>query len=202
MKTHWFLPETPDVLGTLTRQASVTIAGMQAFGLWAGGDAGQAAVVRQAEHDADAVRRELAQQLRDAFTTPIDQEDLFTLSERLDAVINTAKNVVRDAEALAVEPNVVTAGIAEEAVVGVGHLADAFASLRSAPDAATVAAAKATKVGRHIEKRYSNALVDIAALSDLRAAWLLNEHYRHCLQIGERIELVADRVWYAVVKEE
>lgn len=201
MSKHWFLPETPDVLATLHEQMLVTICGMEAFAAWAHGDPSQSAVLRQSEHDADEVRRRLAQELRNAFTTPVDQEDLFTLSERLDTVINTAKNVVREADLLSVAPSPITAKLADEAVTGVRHLAVAFDALLTDPEVATARADAATKTGRHIEKLYSKAIREISDMEDFRQALLLREHYQHCLAVGEHIELVADRVWYSVVKE-
>lgn len=202
MKKHWFLPETPDVLATLSRQADVTVTGMTAFAAWARGDAEQATLVRGAEHDADKVRRELAQQLRVAFTTPVDQEDLFTLSERLDAVLNMAKNLVRDADLIGLPPSATTAAMADEALAGVEHLRDALAAIPEDPTAATDHADKATKRGRHMEKLYSQALRELAGSDDLRAAFGLRDHLQDCLRVGERIELVADRIWYTVVKEQ
>lgn len=202
MKRHWFLPETPDVLGTLRRQAEVTTAGMTSFLQWAQGEPGAGDEVRMAEHAADRVRRELAQQLRIAFTTPVDAEDLFTLSERLDAVLNMAKNVVRDAELLGLSPTDTTAAMAAEACDGVGHLGAALAALTDDATAATEAADAATKNGRHMEKLYAQAMRDVAEMSDAHAALLLRDHLADCLRVGERIELVADRIWYAVVKEQ
>jgi uncharacterized protein len=35
---RWFLPETPDLLGMLERQLSVTVQGLDAFAAWAAGD--------------------------------------------------------------------------------------------------------------------------------------------------------------------
>lgn len=202
MNRHWFLPQTPDVLGTLNQQAAVTVEGMAAFAAWANGDADQATVLRDAEHAADKVRRELAQQLRVAFTTPVDAEDLFTLSERLDAVLNMAKNVVRDAGLMAIVPGEPTAAMASEALAGVRHLATAFAALPKDPNTATTEADAATKTARHIEKRYVRAIREIGNGSDLHSALLQREHFHDCMKVGERIEMVADRVWYAVVKEQ
>lgn len=105
MRSHWFLPETPDVLATLGAQADVTVRGLTAFGAWAGGARDQQAVVRESEHEADRLRRTLQSQLRRAFSTPMDQEDLYSLSELLDAALNSAKNIVREAEVLAIDPD-------------------------------------------------------------------------------------------------
>ncbi len=201
MKRRWFLPETPDVLGTLHEQAAVTRQGLSIFVAWSRGDLTQAAALRQAEHDADDVRRRLAQQLRSAFTTPVDQEDLFTLSERLDIVINMAKNVVREAELFGVTPTPITAQLADEALAGVENLARAFDVLLDDPDQATALADAATKCGRHMEKLYAQGIKEVAVMPEFREALPLREHYQRCLRIGESIELVADRIWYAVVKE-
>ena len=202
MKRHWFLPETPDVLGTLRRQAEVTQSGMASFGRWAHGEAAAGAAVHAAEHAADQVRRELAQQLRVAFTTPVDAEDLFTLSERLDAVLNMAKNVVRDADLLGLSPTATTAAMADEALAGVEHLGVALTALPADATAATRAADAATKNGRHMEKIYARAMREVAEMPDAHAALLARDHLADCLRLGERIELVADRIWYAVVKEQ
>ena len=202
MRRHWFLPKTPDVLSTLQRQTAITVEGITAYVAWAEGEPEQGNAVRQAEHAADAVRRELAQQLRIAFTTPVDAEDLFTLSERLDAVLNKAKNVVRDAELMDVIPGEATSWMAHEALYGVRHLANALAAVPKDPQTATDEADAAVKNVRHIEKRYARAIRELSDGDDLHGVLLQREHLEDCLQVGERIERVADRVWYAVVKEQ
>lgn len=202
MRHHWFLPSTPDVLATLNRQVDVTVEGMGHYVRWAHGDAAAADQLRAAEHAADEVRRELAQQLQVAFTTPVDQEDLFTLSERLDAVLNMAKNVARDADLMGQRPTPTTAAMADEAAAGVGHLQVALRALSHDSQAATDAADAATKSGRHMEKRYAGAMRELAHSEDFGTALREREHLQDCLRVGERIELVADRIWYTVVKEQ
>ena len=62
--SEWFLPEEPDVLGLLHRQATVTLEGMEAFATWSKTGADDAAqAVRDAERTADDVRRELLRAL-------------------------------------------------------------------------------------------------------------------------------------------
>lgn len=199
---HWFLPETPDVLATLSRQADITCDGFAAFVRWAhsSGDGEAAVAIFAAEESADEVRRSLAQQLRTAFTTPIDQEDLFTLSERLDAVLNMAKNVVRDADLLGMAPDATTAAMADAAREGVIELATALRAMPKNPTGATEHADAATRCGRTMEGLYSEALREVVHQSDPHAALIRHEHLQDCLKVGERIELVADRIWYSVVK--
>ena len=122
MRMHWFLPETPDVLGTLRVQAEVTVRGLTAFAAWARGAARTGPVVRAIEHEANGIRRTLQAQLRQAFSTPIDQEDLYSLSELLDGVLNAAKNIVREVEVLAINPDERAAELADELVEGMTHV--------------------------------------------------------------------------------
>jgi hypothetical protein len=129
VKRSWFLPESPDVLGMLRRQAAVTGEGMAALVAWAGGEPGAAQRVRDCEHQADDAKWELRQALTVALTTPIDAENLYVMSERLDAVLNGAKDAVREAEVMAVGPDEAVAAMAALLADGVGHLATAFERL-------------------------------------------------------------------------
>ena len=201
MRSHWFLPETPDVLATLAAQADTTLAGMTAFAAWAGGDAAREADVRTAEHEADRLRRQLQVQLRQAFSTPIDQEDLYSLSELLDTVMNAAKNVVREADVLALAPDAAVAAMADCLLSGVGHLRISFDHLAGDGDHATGEADAALAAERRMEKVYRQAMRDLLAAPDLREVVARRELYRRVLEAGEHMAGVAERVWYAVVKE-
>ena len=55
---------------------------------------------REYEHHADDKKRQLWRELRDAFSPPIDAEDLFSLSSDLDEVLNAGKNLVRELEVM------------------------------------------------------------------------------------------------------
>lgn len=201
MRRHWFLPHSPDVMGTLVAQADVTVTGAVAFAAWADGDLAQEAQVSASEHQAGRLRRELSVQLREAFSTPVDQEDLFTLSERLDAVLNAVTNVVREADGNAIEPDAAIASMAAETRTGVQHLRSAIAHLATESDVATSEADAAVSSARRMEQTYREAMRGLLAVDDLREVVTRRDFYRRTLEVGERLTRVADRVWYAVVKE-
>ncbi|HWK26265.1 MAG TPA: DUF47 family protein [Solirubrobacter sp.] len=197
--SRWFLPETPDVLGQLRRQLAITIAGMDAFTAWAGGDAGASAAVREHEHAADAVRRELHHTLRAAFVTPLEPEDLFALSRGIDRILNQAKDAVRESEVMECPPDAALAAMA-------ALLADAVRALDAAvavlPSGDTVARADAaTKSARRIERVYRSAMGELLALDDLRAVIARRELYRRAARIADTVDDVAERILYATVKE-
>jgi uncharacterized protein Yka (UPF0111/DUF47 family) len=206
MKRSWFLPETPDVLGMLQRQAGVTCEGMQALVAWANGEPGAAKRVQEVEHRADDTKRELRQALTIAFTTPIDAEDLYVMSERLDAVLNGAKDMVREAEVMAIAPDQAGAAMAALLAKGVGDLAVAFRRLspgrrRKGEAGATDAADAAVKSQRQLERVYRQAASSLLKVEDLREVMGRRELYRRFSRISETLIEAADRVWYATVKE-
>jgi uncharacterized protein Yka (UPF0111/DUF47 family) len=201
----WFLPESPDVLGMLRRQAAVTIEGMEALVAWASGDPDAAAQIGEKEHGADDVKRELRVALRNAFITPIGAEDIYVLSERLDSVMNGAKDAVREAEVMVLEPDQAMVAMAVLVAEGVRHLADAFERLATRPGdngaAATAAADEAIRSERQLERVYRKAMSALVEERDLREVMGRRELYRRLSRISEDVAEVAERVWYASVKE-
>jgi len=198
---RWFLPETPDVLGMLCAQADVTAEGTTAFAEWGGGEEARGQDVRDAEHRADACKRELTAALREAFTTPLQPEDIFELSRNLDEVINGAKDTVRGAEALAMAPNAELAEMCGLVAEGVDNLRTAFYAFGNDAAAADVAAAAAIKTQRRLQRVYRAAMSDLAHTDDRVEIVGRLELYRLLTRISDSILLVADRVGYANVKE-
>ena len=197
-KGRWFLPENVDLLAMLRTQAAVTVEGMDALVAWTAGDQDAANEVRGCEHRADAAKRELWRALRDAFSPPMDAEDLFTLSADLDEVLNGAKDLVREIEVTDLAPDTTMHDMAAALAESVRHLSGAFEGLGGTGDPTTDADA-AIRSQRHIERVYRAALAD--GLATDPDAIERRDAYRDLLQIGDRLHRVADRVWYATVKE-
>lgn len=197
---HWFLPEVPDLLGMLRKQASVTSAGIDLFRAWSHGDSTQERAIRDREHDADDAKHTVQVALRSAFSTPLDPEDLYELSERMDTVMNAAKNIVREADVMAMSPDEHMGAMADHIANGQQHLARAFDAIAVDNDAATSESDAAVQATRELERRYRRAMSELLTESDLREVMGRRELYRRYSRAGESIEAVAERVWYAVVK--
>jgi uncharacterized protein Yka (UPF0111/DUF47 family) len=198
---RWFLPHTPDVLGLLEKQAQVTIEGMEAFLAWSNGDPALAQALGDAEHRADHVRRDLQRRLKEAFYTPLDPEDIYELSERLDKVLNSAKNAVREAEVMKLVPNSLLAEMAADLAQGVRHLQAAFESIASEPEKATREADAAIKSDRRVEHCYRQAMSSQLEVREVKEVIAWREMYRRYARLGEAIVSVAERVWYATIKQ-
>lgn len=211
---HWFLPSEPDVLGGLRRQMTITLSGVEAFVAWSNGDAHATERVRETEHEADRAKREVRVALRDAFITPISPEDIFILSQLLDKVLNGCKDVVREAEVIDMPPDAPMAQMAEHLLAGTRHLSRAFDAIgvhggKDDHRTATAAADAATKSARRLEKVYRLAMSSLLALDagdsvepeHVREIIGRRELYRRLSRMADTLADVADRVWYAAVKE-
>jgi uncharacterized protein Yka (UPF0111/DUF47 family) len=200
-RLRWFLPHRPDVLGLLRRQAEVTSRGVEAFARWSatGGDA-DARAVRDAEHDGDDLRHEVLQALSTALTTPIEQEDAYALSERIDEVLDRAKDTVRVAQAFEWRPNEHTAAMGARIEDATRHLTDAVACLSTMGEHPGDHAELAIKAARSVEH---GLLAAFAALPRDGASWdrtAAIEVYRGYSDIEHALLRVADRTWYAVLR--
>jgi uncharacterized protein len=173
---------------------------MDAFAEWSGGNAAAADKVRQLEHQADDARRALLKELRAAFSTPLEPEDIYELSERLDAILNGAKNAVREAQLMNMQPDDALKDMGATLSEGVRHVADAFDALASDRDHATVEADAAIRCERALERSYRKAMSLLLATADVAEVTGRRELYRRYSRIGETLVAVGERIWYSVVK--
>jgi len=199
----WFLPESPDVLRELRDQADVSVECLDALVSWTHGDVDAAARLWDAEQRAGDCKRKLWRALRAAFATPVDPEDLYALSFRLDLVLSAAHNLVRESEVLGLdaadEPSAAMAVIARD---GVACLRESFALMTSDRDRATELADRARHTARDVEHTYRDAMRRVLDSDDLRQIWAESARYNRFVEIADRVAQVSDRVWYAVIKED
>jgi uncharacterized protein len=198
---HWFLPKNPDLLGLLCEQAAITVDGMHALVAWAAGEPAAGDDVREYEHNADDKKRQLWRELREAFSPPIDAEDLYSLSSDLDEVLNASKNLVRELEVMELTPDTATHEMTLVLAEATQHLADACARLGKQEGDATECADAAIKSTRRVEHVYRSAMSTLLQIDDLREIMGRREVYRRLSRIADHIRAVAERVWYAVMKE-
>lgn len=200
-RRRWFLPDTPDVLGLLRSQLAVTMEGLDAFGTWAAGDSAAAEGVRDAERRGDAAKRELLNALKQAFVTPMEPEDVFALSRGVDRLLNYARDLINESDAMACPPD---ARIAEMAALVRGALRQidvAVGCLGTDADQATEAADAAITEERRLEHAYYEGMAALLEVEDRNERIARRELYRSCSRLGETVVDIAERVVYAVMKQ-
>jgi uncharacterized protein len=199
---HWFLAQEPDVLPILHRQVEASVEFLDAFVAWSAGDATAEQDMDDAEQRAGKRKRELWRALRTAFSTPLDAEDLYSLSFLLDEVLNGAHSLVNQSDVLGLErgpgPAADMARLVRDSVSCLGR---AIAMIATHAGEATVLADDARHSVRGTEDLYRDAMRAALDSDDLRRLWATSERYGRYLELADRVIRVSDRVWYAVVKE-
>jgi uncharacterized protein Yka (UPF0111/DUF47 family) len=200
-RARWFLPESPDVLGLLRTQVAVTIEGAEAFAAWARGDVSAAEPMRDAERRGDTAKRALLGALRAAFVTPLEPEDVFALSRGVDWILDYARDLISESEAIACPPDAVIAEMVALLGDAVRDIDQALARLSTDQDAATEAADAAIRDERELERAYYRGMASLLEVEDRSERIARRELYRRCVRIGETVIDVSERVVYAVVKQ-
>ena len=107
---------------------------------------------------------------------------------------------------MGIQPDQAVAAMATLLAEGARQLAVAFERL--GPDrrgkggaSATEAADTAVKSQRRLERVYREAASALLAVDDLREVTACRELYRRLSRVSETLIEVADRVWYATIKE-
>ncbi|MGH2938757.1 MAG: DUF47 domain-containing protein [Solirubrobacterales bacterium] len=202
-RRRWFLPANPDVLGMLTEQSALTATATRELAAWTKGEVANGDRLRRFEHEADSSKRKLRRALSEAFTTPLDPEDIFELSRGLDEIVNDAKNLVGEAEAMSTPPDPAMEAMAERLAGGAARLDEALRAFASGGrDAATEIADHAVKEQRHIQHAYREAMSELAKNDDLREVTARRELYRRLARAGDKLVVVSERIWYSVLKED
>lgn len=202
-RRRWFLPTDPDVVGMLTEQSALTSEAARELAAWAKGEAEDGERLRRLEHEADERKRALRRALSEAFTTPLDAEDVFELSQGLDEIVNAAKNLVGEAEAMSTPPDPPMAAMAEHLAAGTQRLDEALRTFaRGHREEATEIADRAVKDQRHLQHAYREAMSELLVNEDFREVTARRELYRRFARTGDELVRVAERIWYAVLKED
>lgn len=202
-RRHWFLPPRPDVMGMLTEQSALTASAMRGLADWTRGEAVDGEQLRRLEHEADARKRALRTALSEAFMTPLDPEDIFELSLGLDEMVNQAKNLVGEAEAMSTPPDAAMAKMADRLATGASHLDEALRAFAAGRrEAATETADHAVKDQRHLQHAYRKGMSALLENEDLREVTARRELYRRFARTGDEMVRVAERIWYSVLKED
>lgn len=156
--------------------------------------------VRKNEHDADKIKARNIHTLNEAFSTPIDREDIHRAIADLDNIVVYCKTTVSEMHVLEIEPNRHTLEMARQIKMGVDALVDGFGKLGIEPLAAERFADDARHADRMAEKLYRIALADLFQGDDYLSMFKRREIYRHLANASHRMAHCANTLHDIVVK--
>jgi predicted phosphate transport protein (TIGR00153 family) len=200
-----FRSRSSNFLQLLAQQADKTREGLEALeGFVKTMDESHSRRVEQIEKEADELRRILIDELNRSFVTPIDREDLFTLSRTIDDVLDYGYSTVDEMMMFGVQPTelmqkmvTILREAAEELHLGV-------LQLRDRPQVALAHATRAKALENRAESLYREAINELfqqpKTVEDVM--WMLKkrEIYRHLSNAADRGDEAANIISDIVVK--
>ncbi|WIM06989.1 MAG: DUF47 family protein [Candidatus Nitricoxidivorans perseverans] len=196
-----FFPRSPDFFRLLheqSRQVVHTVGLLVRFMETNDDEVGQD--IREDEHAADRVKIRNIHILNEAFSTPIDREDIYRAITTLDEVVNGCKDAVSEMHALVLTPDTVTVEMARHLLEGVMALEAGFGKLSVNPGEAADDANVARKAERRVEKLYRKALAELFQGDQYIHMFKQREIYRHLTNAAERMAHCANTLHDIVVK--
>lgn len=164
------------------------------------GDAKVGLSIRQDEHEADRIKIRNLHTLNEAFSTPIDREDIYRAIVDLDEIVNYCKTTVSEMEVLCLAPDKHCLEMAMHIKLGTDALAQGYARLAKQPAEAAADADSARKAERRVEKNYRRAIAELFVGDDYIHMFKRREIYRHLSNAADRMANCANTLHDIVVK--
>ena len=194
-------PKMPDFFALLTEQCEqVAHTTGLLVDFMESGEAATGDQIRKDEHTADHIKIRNLHTLNEAFSTPIDREDLYRAIINLDEIVNYCKTTVSEMTALGLAPDKHCLEMAMHIKLGTDALALGFAHLAKETMAAAGDADSARKAERKVEKAYRRAITDLFQGDDYINMFKRREIYRHLSNAADRMANCANTLHDIVVK--
>lgn len=164
------------------------------------GDAEIARQIKLDEHEADLIKIRNIHTLNEAFSTPIDREDIYRAITTLDAVITYCKSTVSEMSVLGVTPDKHTLEMAIYLRDGLSALTNGYTHLKTNPQSAAADANTARMAERKVEKIYRRSLAELFQGENYIEMFKRREIYRHLSNGADRMADCANTLHDIVVK--
>ncbi len=186
-------------------QADSTLGGMEALLSYLKNPTSDAsAALKMKEKEADEFRRILIFELNKSFVTPIDREDIFSLSRSIDDILDYAYSTVTEMEMLKVKPTSYMEQIASLLRDAASEILMAVDRLEEHPGVASEHAQRAKTLENKIEGIYREALAELfSGAEDIKHVMKIlkcREVYRHLSNAADRGDEAANIIADIVVK--
>ncbi|PKO23165.1 MAG: DUF47 domain-containing protein [Chloroflexi bacterium HGW-Chloroflexi-1] len=160
--------------------------------------------VRQIEKEADELRRIIGHELDRTFITPIDPEDIYSLSRTIDEIVDYADSTVEEMQLFGIAGNNYLRQMVALVLEGAQEIHLAMIRLRDHPGVAGEHASRARSLENKVEAIYRHAVAQIfdnaKDVPRIVEGLKYREVYRHLSNAADRYVEAADVVGHIVVK--
>ena len=194
-------PSTPDFFRLLAEQCGqvkLTVDNLVEFVKTGNEELGRR--LKLDEHEADLIRIRNIHILNEAFSTPIDREDIYRAIADLDRIVTYCKTTFSEMDVLGVTPDTFIVEKAKLLQEGVNALGSGFGKLANDPLDAAQDADIARKTQRQVERLYRIALAELFKGDDYISMFKRREIYRHLSNAAQNVRHCANTLQDIVVK--
>ena len=158
--------------------------------------------ITEAEYEGDRIKVQNLTLLNEAFSTPIDREDLHRAIINLDEIINSCKTIVAemDANVLALKADKYCLEMAVCLKDGAEAVAAGYGRLGSDPKLGRADAEKSDKAVRNLTRIHRRALAELFNDTDFQNIFRRKEIYGQLLRAGDRLNVCNSTLLDIVVK--
>ena len=200
---HRVFPKVPNFFALLAEQSTqVGVSAGLLVEYMGSGSSEVAKRVIDAEHEGDRLKVRNLTLLNEAFSTPIDREDLHRAIINLDEIINSCKTIVAemDANVLALKADKYCLEMAVCLKDGAEAVAAGYGRLGSDPKLVRADAEKSDKAVRNLTRTHRRALAELFNDTDFQNIFRRKEIYGQLLRAGDRLNVCNSTLLDIVVK--
>ena len=188
-----FFPIKYDFYEMLNKQAELNMLGINMLHKWLSSRSNneKKELLRYVK-EADEVRFDMESKLIEAFITPFDREDIYSISVEMDKVIEFAKSTLESMEAYEVEPNDVIINMVEKLKEGTDFLFESLIILESNPIKSQQNIIKMREIYVEVEQLYRDGMAELFKCNDSMNALKQREVYHHIKDASAYLEYTVD----------
>ncbi|AIF52732.1 DUF47 domain-containing protein [Pelosinus sp. UFO1] len=182
-------------------QALVTCSGMKSLEKWISSRSKEdyQLVFREADR-ADGIRFTMENNLVEAFVTPFDRQDIYSLSVEMDRIVEYAKSTLEEMEAFEVFADSVIIKMVEQLYKGTEQLAEAIDLLKGDPIKSQTYIESIREVQLRVEADYRDGMVELFNRGDLMYAMKYREVYHHIKDAAIHLGYTTDILHKVIVR--
>jgi uncharacterized protein Yka (UPF0111/DUF47 family) len=188
-------PPKYDFEGMLLLQSETTAAGVKELVSWLkAGAKDDPAELSRMELKADDIRHELEHLLYEAFSTPFDRQDMYSISRQMDQVLNFSLSTAVEMRAFEVGPEEPIIKMADALYKGASHLPNGvkMMHLHDKNEKAPEMVRQIRKSIHEVENTYIESMAELFRQKDAVLALKKREIYHHLRDAGRNLSLTTD----------
>jgi uncharacterized protein Yka (UPF0111/DUF47 family) len=201
--TFWqrLFPVKYDFYGMISEQAKATTNGVKTLCNWARDRApNDYQLLFQQVEAADQIRFDMEHKLIEAFVTPFDRQDIYSLSVEMDRILAYAKSTLLEMEAFAVLADETIIEMVQQLSLGTDQFTVAIELLKKDPLKSQYQIGKIRKAQQAIEGNYRAGMVELFKGGDLIHAMKYREVYHHIQDAATHLGYTTDVLHKIVVR--